>query len=260
MYLRFASYRLYGLSYSMLYGMPVANALIGVYTVYYAIKNKLLYIILAFVILFSSVINARISIVPIALGLLYIIFVINHERIVGKKITRVLSITILIILALYVFSYVISSNLVLSGWISKGTKDIIAILFRTDNGSSYYSYYTGSEKWQLPSNFVDIIIGTGNRVIRGNSNYSSDIGYINDIWWGGLIYCVFAYFYLIGQIHVITKYRNNKGLIFIDIVLITILAIVNIKGNVIGLNEIMGLITILFVNSCVKNKESNSTI
>lgn len=84
-YLSFAKYRLYGLSYSMLYGMPVINSLIGAYAVYYALKNKIIYLLMAGIILFSAIINARISIVPIAICFIYMIIILNKNRLTVKK-------------------------------------------------------------------------------------------------------------------------------------------------------------------------------
>lgn len=255
-YLSFAKYRLYGLSYSMLYGMPVINSLIGAYAVYYALKNKIIYLLMAGIILFSAIINARISIVPIAICFIYMIIILNKNRLTVKNICKTLVGVLAVVFGISLFGSAISRNAIMEDWLTRGFNDIVAILMRNDNGSGYYTYYTSNTMWQLPPNALSVIFGTGNRVIRGNAFYSSDIGYINDIWWGGIIYCLMIYSFLVHELRVIAKNRINSELIFFDGLLLIVLLVVNIKGNVIGLNEITSMITILFVYACVKNKKT----
>ena len=250
-YLKFISYRLYGLSYSMLYAMPIVNAAIGMYTIYYALKTKIVYFFVAFIIIFSAIINARIAFVPIIFGGIYLIYLImlKKKNICMKSLIKIISTAVLIILGLIIFNNIISKNKIIEKWILKGFNDIIAILFRHDNGSKYYSYYVGNERWHLPKGIFSVLFGTGKRVIRGNLEYSSDIGYINDLWWGGIIYCILIYLFILYTVYYIYKSRIRKELHYLGFVAILILAIVNVKGNVVGTNEISCLIVILYISS-----------
>ena len=236
--------------------MPVINSLIGAEAVYYALKNKIIYLLMAGIILFSAIINARISIVPIAICFIYMIIILNKNRLTVKNICKTLVGVLAVVFGISLFGSAISRNAIMEDWLTRGFNDIVAILMRNDNGSGYYTYYTSNTMWQLPPNALSVIFGTGNRVIRGNAFYSSDIGYINDIWWGGIIYCLMIYSFLVHELRVIAKNRINSELIFFDGLLLIVLLVVNIKGNVIGLNEITSMITILFVYACVKNKKT----
>lgn len=252
-YLNFKSYRLYGVSYSMLYGMPIANSIIAVIALYRSLSKGWKYLIYTILIAFPAIINARISFIVLIISLLYMLYEVVRTR-GGKKAKRVFRLLLftsfIFVVGTQIFSYMSDSNeRIVNGW-NSGLQNTIALVFNEDNASRYYSYYRGSDEWQLPDGILSKIFGTGQRTIRGNSAYQSDIGYINDIWLGGFLYSILIYLSIIREtLHLNSWFRKKNGLRFAGAVLLLILIIVNIKGSVVGIDEVMALFSIPVVVS-----------
>lgn len=252
-YLSFTSYRLYGVSYSMLFGMPIVNSIIGVIALYRSLTKGWKYLFYSILIIFSSVINARISFIVLIISLLYMLYEILRIRRNKsiKKMFRFLVYTCLILgIGTLILNYMSESyERIFQGWIT-GLENTIALILNEDNASKYYDYYRGDSKWQLPDGILSKFFGTGQRVIRGNSTYQTDIGYINDVWLGGFLYSFLIYLSIIkGTLHYNRWFKKNNGFRFAGIIILTILFIVNIKGSIVGINEVMALFTILHVAS-----------
>ena len=263
-YLNLKSYRLYGVSYSMLFGMPIANSIIAVLAFYLSFSKGLKYLICSLLILFSAIINARITFVVLIIFSIFILYELLKPN--GEKktvlIARFIIFSIIIFVLGYLLYYFVSKNndRIITGWIS-GIQNTVALIFNIDNRSSYFSYYRGSDRWQLPERFISIVLGTGQRVIRGNLDYNSDIGYINDIWLGGLLYSVLIYLFVIKEfLHLGVWFKCRTRLRLIGFVFLLIFAITNIKGTVVGINEVMALFSILFVSSYIKINEVATNI
>lgn len=252
-YLKFTSYRLYGVSYSMLFGMPIANSIIGVIALYRGLSKGWKYLVYAILITFSAIVNARISFIVLIISLVYILYEVVRFR-GAKNIIKVFRLLVytgfILVVGTWIFNYMSGSyERIVTGWIS-GLQNTIALIFNEDNASSYYSYYRGDLKWQLPEGILSKFFGTGQRVIRGNSTYRSDIGYINDIWLGGFFYSILIYLSVIREtVHLNSWFKKKNGFRLAGIILLIILIVVNIKGSIVGINEVMALFTIFHVAS-----------
>lgn len=252
-YLNFTSYRLYGVSYSMLFGMPIVNSIIGVIALYRSLSKGWKYLVYAILIAFSAIINARISFVVLIISFLYMLYEVVRIRGAknAKKVFRFLLYTSFIfVVGTWIFNYMSESyERIVIGWIS-GLQNISALIFNEDNASRYYSYYRGNATWQLPDGILSKFFGTGQRVIRGNSTYKSDIGYINDIWLGGFFYTILIYLSVIREtLHLNSWFKKMNGFRFAGINFLLILIVVNIKGSIVGINEVMALFSIIHVAS-----------
>lgn len=260
-YLKMMSYRLYGASYSMLFGMPIVNSIIGVSAFYCGVLKDWKYIICAILITFSAVVNARVAFIVLIISLVYLLYELFRFR-GAKSIMRVFKLllytSIIFVVGNWIFNYMSGSyERIVIGWVS-GLQNTIALIFSEDNASSYYSYYHGDVRWQLPKEILFNVFGTGQRVIRGNLTYSSDIGYINDIWLGGFFYSTLIYLSVIRKtLHINSWLKKKNGFRLAGVILLIILIVVNIKGTIVGINEVMAFFSILYVAS---NKRRNLNI
>lgn len=84
-------------------------------------------------------------------------------------------------------------------WVSNGVDDLLAFLNGQDNGTDSVSKLTNT-MWFLPESLF-LLFGTGHTVYEATGYSHSDIGYVNDLWLGGLIgslllYIPFIYMFL----------------------------------------------------------------
>ena len=246
---KMSGWRMFGYSYTMAYAMPVTQACIATIAVYKGMKKRGIYFLAAIVIFLSAVINARVSIVLFAIGSLGVVLFSDKA-----SLKHSLKIVVVIILALFVLGkgldYLASSDSATSIWIQSGVNDIKAFVLGTSYASdSYMSYATNVEKYRLPENSFDIIFGTGYTTTRENAAYKSDVGYVNDIWYGGIIYSIWILCFFLSKIRKLFMYWNKKynvPLLLFFVALIVLLA-ANIKGRCFSWNEITQFILMSFV-------------
>ncbi len=259
-----AKVRMFGFSYTLPYAMPVAQSIICCLAIFLAINKSIKYIFCAGILAFSAIINARISIGIIGIGCFFIIF--DKLRLGSGLKLRLIFAAVIFCISVNVLVGIVQKNSPKTyAWLTEATRDIANFFTDQDyEHTSYIAYATNLEKYQLPSGMA-LIIGTGMISTRGNELYKSDIGYINDIWLGGILYVTLTYVYVISRIRECFKIINRKKTIS-RIVLIgffAMLAIANIKGRVLAFNEIMNLIYLimiyLFTSDATKTSKTEDT-
>lgn len=185
-------FRTYGLASNLQYSAPLAMSVTALLAIVEWIQRKRFYYLLtAIVILPAAYVNARTSLALFLVGCFVISFAFR------KKFGRMLKIVCIIVVAVFVMSaYVelapISQQTI---WLRDGLYDLLAF-FGFDNRASIstFDYFVSSERYRLPAGFLSFLFGTGSTVITGGeSGYYSDVGYINDFWLGGLVYCLLLY-------------------------------------------------------------------
>lgn len=175
-------YRIYGYGTSLMYAIPIVQGLISAWAFLFGIlKRKWYYYIIALVIFVSAVINAKIAIIIFVAAVLVSFFCCKELR--GKRTLKIFIIILLSIWLLYrAFLFVSTYNYQLYQWLN--------ILFDEDLLRKWYiDYYTDASRLALPES-IGIIIGTG-----GNTRFWGhhvDMGFINDIWLGGIPYFAFT--------------------------------------------------------------------
>ncbi|AMB97021.1 hypothetical protein [Aerococcus urinaeequi] len=262
-YLRIADYRMYGFSNFLTFATPALQAIIA-FLMMLKIKNKeYKYLLFLPFIIFSSLINARTSVVVLVIGLLMIVL-FGLTKGLSKIVVSSLLLTIILI---FIFSNniqiaIVSDNPTIQ-WIVTGLNEIVSFL----NGnveSGYFAYVTSANQYQLPEG-AGLLFGEGIRVMFGNSsNFLSDIGYINDIWLGGLIYLVaisliISFLFISGKNA--SSYLGKEDIKLTSIFLITILIVLNFKGFIFGFNPVINTTLLLYINLIfefyIKKKSNN---
>ncbi len=245
---KMSSWRVYGYSYTLAYAMPVVQAIIATAALYKSIHQNTKYYVAAVLIFLSAVINARVSIIIFGIGALGVI--LCSFKFSARKFARVLALILVSV-------FLINQGLKLLGdsdskgakWIADGITDIVDFFKQEDySDSSYFNYMTDAQRYKLPEG-LKALLGTGNSTTRGNVNYKSDIGYINDIWLGGIAYMLCIIFFFSSRLkrtmRLLAQKSNLPTLMFWTVIVMLLVA--NIKGQCFSWNEIMQFVLLVTV-------------
>ncbi|MGG3557255.1 hypothetical protein ABES23_11490 [Peribacillus frigoritolerans] len=249
--------RMYGFASNLTYSTPILQAVMASISVYLAINKGGKYIFFTPLLLFSAIINARTSFIIFAIGIFAII--IASKKINIKSIIRLSIIGVALFITINVgLSFLKNNANETYDWVLTGFNEIVNLFEDGPNQTEgYFAYINSSERYILPDDF-GILFGVGERILSTN-NYGvrSDIGYINDIWLGGLLYTVFIYIYFIFILNAIGRAdgSNNRDTKFLYILLLGTFFVSNIKGYIFVMNNMTNLLFLIFTFIAVrKNK------
>lgn len=227
--------RLYGIcNGDYTYSLQVAHAILALfclfYSSYYNDKKSLISLVL---ILLVTFLNGRFGLIVFIVG--FIIFILNTmlKTMSPIKIIQIIFSSLLIcIIGYYVIVNYIPNTYKL---VTHAISDITSFL---ETGDSTTEMYELVSSFRMPPG-ICFIFGMGYRVFGGSGklfNYnerSSDIGFVNDAYMGGLIYMFLLYYGYAYIIRKITLFTNKKHFerIMSKVLLIS-MTLANIKGEV----------------------------
>ena len=237
--IKMSGHRMYGFSYTMSFAMPVVQSILAAVCVYKAFMEKLRYLILVPFLLFSSIINARVGIVVFVIA--GIIALIASAKISLKNVIALVAVIAMIIAVPKIFANLLEGSKTFD-WLQEGINEITDFIFDYETSDGYFSYVTDKQRYKTPEG-IGFFFGTGNISTRGNENYASDIGFINDMWLGGVFYVIPLLVYFLGRTNrIMNFYFNGKSVCKpVSLITIVMLLIINIKGRCFSWNEIMNL-------------------
>lgn len=232
--------RLYGWSNTLTYSMGIAQGVIGIIALIYALKKNYKFLVFVPFIWISGIFNTRTTFVIIFIGIFFVLYILDLFK--AQNLVKLFSVCILFsVLGIIVFNLRHLNN----GWILDGITEIMSLF--TGNKMGYFTYLdieNNPEAFMLPSGW-QLYFGSG---IMGTK---SDIGYVFDIWAGGLLYAIVIYmFYVILLIDIYKNmkkiYQSKKMCCGVVSFLGTVLFITNIKGYIFGLNEFMNIFLLIY--------------
>lgn len=233
--------RAYGFAGTLvdLYGLGIA--IIAGISFFYGVTRKRRYVIYSMVIAVAALLNARtgvvIYLVAVAFSLIYLIGT-SHLKSVGKAIIAIIILYIFVQLVLSL----ISRNAATNGWLSKALTDVQNFFNKSTSGvqsaeNNEIAKLFSKRYWQFPSNPIRAVFGTGHSLYETGGAYAhSDVGYINDIWFIGLLGITFMYGMIVRRSVNIVRFSNNMVCRFAAIYILIAFFIFNIKGAAIGYN------------------------
>lgn len=245
-------YRLFGFSSGMTFDMPCVMAVIACIGIFLGITKNYKYLLFVPTIAFSAFINARTSIVVMIIGIVVAFWV--SGKISTKTKARVLMTAAFALVVVIVGLIVLrQASPTTYEWLLSGAGQILDF-FRNETDYGYFEYATDSQKWAVPSG-IGLLIGTGCRILGANKfNIHSDIGYINDIWLGGLLYCFAVYSLVALSLIKVKRDADKTGdkmtVRFIVLTYALSLPIMNIKTYIISLGAFTTLLIIVGVYVC----------
>lgn len=227
------SLRGFGFGSSFLYSLPLFQSLAILLIVDKIMNKKIISpkeIIFILLLTFSIAFNARIGLIifPIILISYYSSFENNIKE--TAKITFYIALILILFLYNYnlIRSYIVNINETFA-WLVKG----VELLFESDKtqGESVLEILIRNSL-HLPETISGLVFGTGSYIFANpNSPYShSDIGYIRDIYFGGLIYMIsgFVYYFFLIRISNLSK--------FIKVSLFIFILVAHFKGDILSPN------------------------
>ncbi len=213
------AFRIFGLSTSLTFAMPVVQGLISSLCFYYSLEKSFKYFIPIPFLLFSALINARTGLLIFIVNMFIIlIFFLKKTRVRNYLRSFLIFICIFLIL-LTSFSFLETTNRSLYDWLINGKNEIVSLF----HGEKTGTFAILDEMWILPKQ--NIFIGNGYDIFL-ESYYNSDIGFVNILYLGGIIFSFFLYTSYI--LFFFYSFKTNNLFLFLSIISIFLC---NIKGN-----------------------------
>lgn len=210
-------FRLFGIADDLLFSYSIAVSMGLCICMQYAKQRRLYY---CFVLLFfvGILFNARIGVIPF---FVYMVYTIIVERRIGLllKFVSVVTLTVLLLLnsgAFEEFKDTIE-------WIVGGFEDLLG-LFR---GELSGNFEVLSDMIIVPDTVLGLLFGTGENVFLARKN--SDIGYILQLNFGGIIYILIFLLIVFSLYYKLKKYNRTQHRWF-NLVFLGTFLICNIKG------------------------------
>jgi len=243
-----APFRLYGYSSNLTFSTPIVQTIIAFISLQMFINNKeRKYILPIPLLIFSAIINARITIVIMVLGMISI-FVANINKKNWKKLCLIVAIIFLVICALISVLLKIQTDNPTVTWIVTAIEEIIAFF----NGEKIGYFDIVFNQFVEPPKGIDFIIGTGENLL----GISSDVGFINDLYMGGIILCILlypGYIYMALSI----KVENENMTKLLRILGVLSIVVMNIKWCATQPNNVLNIYMLLYIISNLKENEKN---
>lgn len=246
-------YRIYGITSDYTYMTPLFHGMLGVVAGVYGVCINYKYLIYLPFLLFIIAVNGRTGILIMAVGLI-LSFAILFIK--GIKVKKVLGYTIIILfsalLGMFILKIISTETY---DWIISGIQDTVDLIKYNDKQGNYGALF--GTMLYLPDG-MGIIFGEGHPVFGGwarkfGYTYGSDIGFINDIFMGGIVYIVVLYTtnfkFLISSCKKSATsiiHQINKS---ISVTFVVLLLIANYKGD--SMRASMLLLGMIFVKIAI---------
>lgn len=237
-------YRIYGIARDYTFSLSMTMALLAsIALLSFFIFNKKKYIFMSFIIIIGSILNGRTGFLIYILVTILIMFFSLSRKDFFKYMGILTVIFMFIIIFLY---YFVDEQWFL--WLLSAFKEVILTIIGSDTLTTFTAL---SSFIVFPKNLA-LIFGYGTRIFGSLGNeligQSSDIGYINEIWRGGLFYIAVFYFFLVKllrEVYLNAKDTFNQKMALSLTVLFSIyLLIANYKGEALSGGSI--LLTFIF--------------
>lgn len=223
--------------------------LIAVIPLFFIRKNNMKPALLCPILLFVSLVNARTGLIMLFIGMLFVLPLLykiyrnstRKEKLYGAGMV-IAAVAILIVLCLIIFIF----NPVTLQWI---VGDLVSFVpensetpsalqemlnnLADDSQTTTAEVLFSDRFWNLPSGYI-IGFGSGHSIFGAEGYPNSDVGYINDLWMGGIVGCILlygAFFFLFKKAF---KSVDSFALKALVLFLAACLAVFQIKANAIS--------------------------
>lgn len=227
-------FRAFGLAQGLNFEFGIIQGLILGIGLFYIKKHRWYIMFIPFVII-SILINARTGFIVVILALFFYLFSNrNYKTLLGSF--------VLFLLISMVYSSLenfIPTETFL--WIEEFFLELEDVIMGTAN-ARYNTNETLQEMLIWPKDLFAWIFGTGYSLFRVKSGAHSDVGYINQLAYGGIIYVILLY----RMCYIMVKRCRNIIPFYLFLFLILSVLIVNFKGSVFGNNGGIFKVLVLF--------------
>ena len=238
------SFRSFGIADDLLYTYAIVLGIGACFCLQKA-KSNFIYYFFFILFLIGIFFNARIGIVPIGIYIIYIV-------IIERKLLHLLFFSCILVL---LFMLLMNSNLgseyeLTINWVVDGFNEIIN-LFTGEQNDKRGNTDVLATMIVFPETISGFIFGTGKDIFHGKNN--SDIGYIIQLYYGGIIYVSFILIIIFSLYIKLLKYNTTNK--WFNIVFLGTILLCNIKGYFFFTCSGMRLLMILYFTYILSNKQ-----
>ena len=260
-YLKTWAHRSHGYASNLQFSSPIAMAMIALLSMNRLfLTNKIRYLFISGFLVAMAFVSARTSLIVFIAGTI-VLCVLNAKklRIIGKVAIIIVSGLLITFNSLENYIQTHSSYNSQIYWLYDGLSNIFSLF--SNKVKVYYNsleYFGSSNKYIFPDNPLNLLFGTSETIMSSNPyNVYSDIGYVNDIWFGGILYTVVIYmcfFYMVLMINRSIHSGSRRYDLGITLSILFAVLISNIKGIAFSFNNITSLIWIILIYVINKRK------
>lgn len=245
------AHRMFGFSGQLTHATPILQSFLAVLAFYLCFEKSRKYYVAVFLMMGTAIFNARLSVVTFGLGALMVLCCAGRWG--GKRVWHTLKV-LLILLPVFAVG-VVALNFVMPQsveWLRGGLQEILAI-FAGKSESTTLSQLLSAEWLVLPKGNY-LLFGVGSNIMYGYENealgiaqINSDVGYINDIWYGGLVYAALLYAVFAYGMQQLRSKCHVGAVRFMGVFLAVVMPLLNIKGMAFTMQGYSNFIVILAI-------------
>ena len=197
-------YRVHGFSSGMMFGMPVVQGFMAIIALIFSLRKSLWYLWYIPPLIISAVINARTGVIVFVIGIIVLLYLCIREHRFKEMLKLVCIIIVLINTASFLVSFVEQRSEITASWIADGYNETINFLKGNKTG-----YYQALSNMIFFPDVSTLLFGSGQNYFYSKyKDYSTDVGYINDLFLGGIFYTLLLYMSIIQFI--LSGSKNNQ--------------------------------------------------
>lgn len=233
------SFRMYGIGSSYTFMLPLIQSFIAIISLRrFLILNNSKYLVFSILILISSILNNRTGFYIYLVATLLLIIHYTAKKLSVRSIIILFSSTFMFFSLLLILKNLFSERF---EWLTQGFIEVSNAFTGREVGGTLGAL---ESHWEFPTG-INFLIGHGTRVFGqlgiSNFGFTSDIGFVNDMFKGGLLYLLLTY-----TTHIVYNFKNSKDKFFM-IILIISLMISNYKGEVMVASPLIFIMYLLTI-------------
>ncbi len=246
--------RIFGISSDYTFGTPIYHGLIAGLAVYFALGDKISkYYLYVPLILLATLLNGRTGILVFIFVAVISIIHVYAKR--ARPVNALIALSVLCVLVVGLFASIQRFAPSAYNFVNSFVDDTRNLLVEGELTGNYEVLYETS---QVVPEGAGLWFGEGYRIYDSKgaqlAGGRSDVGYINDLFVGGIFYILALY----GAVFAFLLYRSDKRDVFMFLLIVAVLLFVNIKGEVFRSAIVMFLVVyikLLFQSYGGKNEK-----
>ena len=245
------AHRMFGFSGQLTHATPILQSFLAVLAFYLCFEKSRKYYVAVFLLMGTAIFNARSSVISFGLGALMVLCCARRWG--GKRVWHTLKV-LLILLPVFAVGVIALGFIMPQSveWLRVGLQEILAILVGKSESTILSRLL--SEEWLVLPKGIALLFGVGSTIMCGYENaalgiaqINSDVGYINDIWYGGLAYAAFLYAVFAYMMQQLRSKCHVGAVRFMGIFLAVVMPLLNVKGMAFAMHGYSNFIVILTI-------------
>lgn len=226
--------RTFGFASSMLDQFGFCTGLIGGVSFFLGVNYKTRYVFYSLFIMIASLLNARsgilIYIMAIAITVFFSVFMNHNIRMMVKSLIMILLIPTIFMMTIQVIS-IYNENTGM--WLSNGVDSVIEFMDTGSSDKDNMAIITSDRFWELPDD-LRLVIGTGHSRYGAEGYQHTDCGYVNDLWFVGILGVSILYGFVLLICYKIYRYSSDSFMKFLAVFYTVSFLVFDVKAAVIG--------------------------